>query len=252
MQVDPSNTTIGDICHAALRECGAVGVGQTPLAEDVSDAWARLQWMLMQWERKRWLVYHLKRYSLISTGQISYTIGPGGEFDTGQNTMRPSRIASAFVRQQYGQINPVDYQLQILQSMEDYNWITLKSLHAGPGEAIFLDSDWPLGHVYVWPVPQAFIYELHVTVYESLPYQYATPATPFEIPYEYYGAMLYNLAVRLRPKYRMGTYPGDPLPGMAKDSLAVVRTANAQIAKLRMPATLRRRGLYNIFSDRPY
>lgn len=251
MDLRPAETTIGDICRAALKECGAIGVGQTPLAEDVNDAWSRLQWMLMQWERKRWLVYHLKRYSLISSGQVSYTVGPGGEFDTGPNTVRPAKLSSAFVRQQYGQINPVDYHLQIMQSMEDYNWITLKSLQAGPGEAVFLDSDWPLAHLYVWPVPQAHIYEIHITIHEALPYQYATIASRFDFPYEYYGAMLYNLAVRLRPKYRLGTYPGDPLPGMAKDSLAVVRSANTQVAKLRMPATLRRRGLYNIFSDRP-
>jgi hypothetical protein len=252
MNLEPSNTTIGDICQAALRECGALGVGQTALAEDVNDAWARLQWMLMQWEKKRWLVYHLKTVSRLSTGQVSYTIGPGGEFDTGAASARPSRISSAFTRQQFGQINPVDYQLMILQSMEDYNWITLKNLQAGPGEAIFLDTDWPLSRVFVWPIPQANIYEIHVTVYETLPFQYATPATVFNLPFEYYGAMLYNLAIRLRPKYRLGTYPGDHLPGMARDSLAVLRAGQTQIAKLRMPATLRRRGLYNIFSDRPY
>lgn len=251
MQLQASNTTIGDICRAALKECGAVGVGQTPLAEDVDDAWARLQWMLMQWERKRWLIYHLRRYSVVSTGQISYTIGPGGEFDTGSGSVRPGKIASAFTRQQFGQPNPVDYQLEILQSMEDYNWITLKSLRAGPGEAVFLDSDFPLARLYVWPVPIASVYEIHVTVQESLQYQFATLATEFELPYEYYAGMLYNLAMRLRPKYRMGTYPGDSLPGMAKDSLAVIRGPNTQVAKLRMPSTLRRRGLYNIFSDRP-
>lgn len=248
----PDEITIGDICRDSLKECGAIGVGQTPLADDVTDAWARLQYMLMQWERKRWLVYHLKTYSLLSTGAVSYTIGPGGQFDTGVGSVRPAKVSSAFTRQQFGQINPIDYQLQIMQSMEDYNWITLKSLVAGPGEAIFLDSSWPLARVFVWPVPQAHVYEIHVTVYEQLPYQFATLATAFELPYEYYGAMLYNLAIRLRPKYRMGTYPGDPLPGMAKDALNVVRTPATQIAKLRMPSTLRRRGMYNIFSDRPY
>jgi len=251
MLVDPGATTMGDICRAALKESGAIGVGQTPLAEDITDAWARCQFMLLQWESKRWLVYHLKTYRIISTGQQAYSIGPGGEIDTGINTTRPQRIASAFVRQQFGQINPVDYHLQVLQSIKDYNFITLKNLVAGPGEAIFLDTDWPLGFVYVWPIPQAHIYEINVTVYETLPFRYADPATKFEIPFEYYGAILYNLAVRLRPKYRLGTYPGDHLPGMARDSLAVLRAGQTQITKLRMPNTLRRRGLYNIFSDRP-
>jgi hypothetical protein len=253
MQVDPQNTTMGDICKAALKECGAVGVGQDPLAEDINDAWARLQWMLMQWEKKRWLVYHLITLSKISTGAQSYTLGPGGDFDTGPNTNRPAKISSAFVRQQYQtQGNAVDYQLEILQSMEDYNWITIKGLMAGPGEAVFMDSNWPLANVYVWPIPQNSIYEIHLTIYAQLQFQFANPATVFDIPYEYYAAMLYNLAQRLRPKYRLGTYPGDPLPGMAKDSLAVLRLPGTQITKLRMPSTLRRRGLYNIFSDRPY
>lgn len=291
--LEPLNTTMGDICRAALRECGAVGVGQTALKEDVNDAWARLQWMLMQWERKRWLLYHLVSLSTISTGALYYTVGPGGDFDTGQRTMRPGRLSSAFVRQQFlgslvppqsewdakqsttdplaystwdnGQSlwdntpanmqpnnNAVDYWLEILESKEDYNRITLKTLSAGPGEAAFLDTDWPQALLYVWPVPQSGIYEIHISIYMQLQAQFINPATEFDIPWEYYNAMMANLAIRLRPKYRMGTYPGDPLPGIAKDSLAVLRGQNTQITRLRMPSSIRRRGIYNIFSDRPY
>jgi hypothetical protein len=255
-QIDPTSTTPQDICLAALKEAGAIGVGQTPLPEDISDAQARLQWMLMQWERKRWLVYHLVNLSLVSTGAQSYTVGPGGQFNVGAvgSGVRPGKLSAAFVRQLQGSMNSVDYHLEILQSREDYEWITLKTLVAGPGEAAFLDSGWPMALLYIWPIPQPSIYEIHITIHEQLPIAWPTTFTTatFDIPYEYYNAMVYNLAVRLRPKYRMGTYPGDPLPGMAKDSLAVLRTPNAQIAKLRMPNTLRRRGLYNIFSDRPY
>lgn len=250
--LQPNNTTLGDICRASLKECGAIGVGQTPLAEDINDAWARLQWMLMQWERKRWMVYHLADYSKVSTGAEFYTVGPGADFDTGPNSMRPGRLSSCFVRQLQGSQNSVDYHLEVLMSKEDYNRITLKSLMAGPGEAAFLDTDWPQARLYVWPLPQPFIYEIHISLYVQLQIQFATPSTPFVIPFEYYNCMMSNLAIRLRPKYRMGTYPGDPLPGMAKESLAVLKNINAQIARLRMPNTIRRRGLYNIFSDRPY
>ena len=250
--LEPLNTSMGDICKASLKECGAIGVGQTPLAEDINDAWARLQWLLMQWERKRWLVYHLVTLSKVSTGAQSYSVGPGGDFDTGPTSMRPGRLSSCFVRQLQGSQNSVDYWLEILESMEDYNRITLKTLTAGPGEAAFLDTSWPQARLYVWPLPQPFVYEIHATFYMQLQFQFATPATVFDIPFEYYNAMMLNLAIRLRPKYRMGTYPGDPLPGMAKDSLSVLRSGNAQITRLRMPNAIRRRGLYNIFSDRPY
>ena len=144
MITDPTSTTMGDLCKAALKECGAIGVGQTPLADDVEDAWARMQWMLMEWESKRWFVYHLVNYAIVSTGAQYYTFGPGGDIDTGISSVRPARLASAFTRQLQGvgtgALN-VDYRLEILQSREDYDWITLKTLKAGPGEAAFLDTD---------------------------------------------------------------------------------------------------------------
>ena len=82
MILDPTNTTVGDICTEALKECGATGIGVTPLAEDISGAQARLQWMLQQWERKRWLVWHLVTFGIIATGAEEYTFGPGGQINT--------------------------------------------------------------------------------------------------------------------------------------------------------------------------
>mgnify|MGYP001582719541 CR=1 FL=1 len=140
----------------------------------------------------------------------------------------------------------------MVQSREDYNTIGLKQLSSFPGW-VFLDSGWPLGTLYVWPVPQATIYEIHITLKQQLPSKFATQATVFSIPYEYYAAMLYNLAIRLRPKYQLPTWPGDPLPALAKDSLNVLRGANTQIAALRYPGDLQAgRHNYNIFNDKYY
>jgi hypothetical protein len=148
---------------------------------------------------------------------------------------------------------PVDYPLEILESREDYSRLTLKFLRAGPGEAIFYDSDWPLGRVFVHPIPIASIYEIHVIYKEQLPFSFPNLASEINLPYEYYAAILYNLAVRLRPKYRLGSYPGDPLPALARDSTACLRNANAQIARARMPGVLQwNRGRYNVFSDRTF
>jgi len=250
--IDPAATSIGDIITAALKESGAIGVGQTPLAEDTTDAWARLQWMLQEWARKRWLVYHLVTLSKTSTGAQSYSIGPGGDLDTGANSMRPDKLESAFLRQLVqSQPNQIDYPLDILQSMEDYNKIALKQLVSFPG-VIFLDASWPLGRVYPWPVPQANIYAVHVTIKAQLPVVFQTLSDAFALPYEYYNAMVLNLAMRLRSKYGIRTMPGDLLPGLAKDSLNALRGANTNIARLQMPVDLVRNGIYNIFSDRSY
>lgn len=250
--LDPANTTMGDIVNEALKECGRIGVGQTALAEDFNGGWMRLQWMMQEWERKRWLVYHLVTRLVVSTGARTYTVGPAGNINTGTGTARPDKIESAFLRQ----INPspaleIDYPLGLLQSMEDYNTIGLKGLVSFPGW-VFYDPSWPLGTLYAWPVPQANIYSVGLTMKEQLPVKFLNQAVVLNLPYEYYSAILYNLALRLRVKFQIGSYPGDPLPGLAKNGLATLRGANTAIARLRIPPELNRDGIYNIFSDRNY
>ena len=249
-EIDPTQTTVLDLCTAALRESGALGVGQVALADDARDAQARLQWMLQQWERKRWLVYCLQTFVHTSTGALSYTVGPGGNIDTGAGSVRPAKLESGFLRQLVSS-QPVDYPLEILQSREDYNRVTLKQLTSFTG-GLYYEPSWPLGILFPVPIAQASVYAIGVSFMAQLPASFAAANTVFALPYEFYAAIVYNLALRLRPKYGLGTWPGDPLPGMAKDALQVLRGANTQIARLTMPGTLLRPGIYNIFSDRSY
>jgi hypothetical protein len=222
------------------------------LAEDLNDAWARLQFMLQEWERKRWLVYHLVNILVTSTGAYTYSVGPGGDYDTGVQSARPDKLESGFLRQlTQSQPNQIDYPLELLQSFEDFNRIALKKLVSFP-TYIYYDPGWPLGTLHIYPVPQANIYGVNILIKEQLPNQFANQAVKFNLPYEYYSVMLYNLALRLRPKYGIGTYPGDMVPELAKNSLNVLRGANTAIAQLTMPADLNRPGIYNIFSDRSY
>lgn len=249
--LDPSNTTIGDLCTEALRESGAFGVGQTPLSEDINGAWTRLQWMLQEWERKRWHVYTEVQIVKTSTGAQTYTVGPGGDFDTGNGSARPGRIEAAFLRQPIQGGQPVDYPLELIQSREDYSRVTLKSLVSFTS-AVFYDTSWPLGFLYPVPIAQANNYQLGISVLAQLPTSFASLATKISLPFEYYTAVMTNLAMRLRPKYGIGTWPGDVLPGLAKDGLNTVKGINTQIARLTMPKEMVRPGIYNIFSDRSY
>jgi hypothetical protein len=109
-----------------------------------------------------------------------------------------------------------------------------------------------MGLLYPWPIPQAHIYEVHISVREQLPPFFATTSALFEIPYEYYNAMVLQLAIRLRPKYGILAQQGDSLMAQAKDALNTLRKGNFQIARLQVPGDLIRPQLYNIFSDRMY
>jgi len=234
-------TTARDLCIMALKDSGAVGVGQTPLDEDINDTFTKLNWMLARWARKRWLVYHLETVSKTSTGAQSYTVGLGGDF----SISRPDRIESAFMRQISNPGNLPDYPLEIIQARETYNLITLKSLVSFPAY-LFYDSDFPLGKVYPWPVMQANNYALHLTVKNQLQ-SIANLSTTVVLPPEYEGTIEQNLALVIAPGY--GVAPDPAIIALAKDGLNTIRGANTQIGELRVPRKLRGRGAYNIFSD---
>lgn len=251
-ELDPSNTNVGDICRNALAEANVIGVGQTPSNAQITAAWTRLQWMLQEWYNKRWLVYHNLDKSVVSTGAQTYTIGPGGQIDTGSQSQRPSKLESAFLRQiTQSQPNQIDYPLELIFSFEDYSRIALKKLTSFAGW-IFLDPAWPLGVLYPWPVPQASIYEVHVIIRDQLPTRFTSLTQVFNIPFEYYNCMVLNLAIRLRAHFGIPTFQGDMLPGLAKDSLNTLRNSNNAVSRLQMPRDLVRSGIYDIFGDRSY
>jgi len=235
--------TPADLIALALVDAGIVGQGQTAKAEDTNNAFTRFNWMVSQWARKRWLVWHLLDVVKTATGALSYTVGPGLDFDT----TRPDRIESAFARQILpSQGSPIDYALQIIQSKEDYNLIAMKTLGTWPS-CVFYDSGWPTGTVFFWPLPQAGQFDLHITIKQPID-QFASLTSDLNMPPEYEAAIYHNLVVRLRSAYQL---PSDPVQvDLAKEALNVLRGANAQIATLRMPRAVVGRGrMYNVYSD---
>lgn len=240
-------TTPYNLISLALTDSGVLGSGQTPQAADMNNGLTRLNFMMSQWRRQRWLVYHLIDVAFVATGALSYTIGLGGDI----NVVRPDRLESGnFVRLlNSGQTERVDLPLALIQSREDYNRIVLKDMGTFPSQ-VFYDSAFPLGNVFVWPLPTGGdIYEIHLLMKEVLPVFTALNQS-VNLPEEYEGAIYYNLQKRFRIAYRL---PADEeINGLAKETLSVIRGANAQIATLRMPPILLgRQRMYNVFSDTP-
>lgn len=239
-------TTPLDIITQALKKAGILGVGQSALPEDINDAYSDLQDMMGQWQRKRWIIYHLVDYAVTGTGAVYYTVGPAQEFNI---SPRPDKIESAFFRQTVqSQPNQIDYPLGLIFAREDYNLISLKQLQTFP-QYLFYDSGFPVAKAYPWPLIQANLYELHLTVKETLS-QFTSLNQTISLPLEYMAALKFNLSVRLRQAYQL---PPDPtLIGLAKDALNVIRNANLQIPRLQIPTDLIRPGIYNVFSDTFY
>jgi len=218
-----------------------LGVGQTATAEDSNDAFNLLNMMMAQWQRRRYIVYQLVTTSKQATGALSYTVGPGGDFDI----PRPNKIESAFFRMQSATVYPVDYNLVILRAKEDYNRISLKTLNAFPQYA-FYDSGMPMGNLYIWPVPNNQ-YEIFITTFQQIQ-KFNTLADVITLPEEYKAALMYNLALELYPMFGLPVNP--MVEKKAAATLNILEASNTQIPRLQMPANLQGRpGTYNIYGD---
>jgi len=238
-------TTPQGLITLALKDAGIIGVGQTALAEDMNDGLTRLNMLLAQWQRKRFLVWGLQNLLATSTGATSYSVGPGGAFVT---NVRPDRLENGCFFRQLVQSSPnqVDYPLELLESWEDYNRIALKQLSTFPAYVFYDPAGYPNGTVYFWPTPQATIYALNILVKLQLS-QFATLTQAISLPNEYFKAIYLSLAEIFRIAYRLP--PDQLLTQMAKEARETVRGAATALARLRMPDDLVRPGVYNPYSD---
>lgn len=232
-------TTPVELINLALKKVGVLGVGQTAAAEDITDAFKELNMMLAQWSVKRNVVHQILDVSYPCNGAQTYTVGPGGNFDV----YRPAKLAGAYARQLTP--IPIDYPLELLQSMTDYGRISTKTIPSMP-RLVYYDPQYPLGVLHVWPVGING-YEIHLQVLSPLA-QFPTPYDDINLPPEYEEALMYNLAGRLYPSY--GMPPDQTVIKLAAASLATVRMANTQIGRLYMPADLVSSGTYNFYTDR--
>jgi hypothetical protein len=234
-------TTGTDLITLALKDIGALGIGQSVSAEDTADGLATLNMMLGQWAVDRLSVFHLIDTAHQANGSVSYTVGLGGDF----NVVRPFKINAAYARlASSGAGSAVDYPISMIDAREDYARISLKTLNSFP-EYAFYDSAFPLGNLFLYPVPNSS-YELHIVTMDTLP-QLATAGTAVNLPPPYLAAIRYNLAVYLAPSY--GLDPSPALVRLAMNAKRVVKRMNVQIPQLTMPRGLMTKSRYNIYSD---
>lgn len=235
------------IIETALRKAGIVGIDESIEQPILNDALDDANDFLAQINHERSLVYVLKDYSFVSTGAMDYTVGAGQNFDINP---RPDRIESAFLRQvQPSASQLIDWPLSIIPSRENYNQITLKSLGTFAW-SVFYESSFPIAKVKPWPVPQASIYELHLTFKQTLQ-RFGSLQDQVNLPPEYVPAIKWNLAKWYRASYQM---PEDEsINKLARRALNIIRLANAQVPTLSMPSSVLKNSgrSYNYKSDQP-
>lgn len=178
-----------------MKEAGVLTGGETPTAEEVVDGLGSLNRMLSSWSNDSLMIYARTFENFpLSSGVGDYTIGPGATF----NTIRPMHIIDAFVRQ-----DMLDYYLDIIPD-EEYDAIAYKNIDSIP-QVLNYTAQYPQATIRIYPKPQASF-----TLYLRSEKQLSTITLNDEIslPPGWEDALVYNLAVRLKPSYGL---PNDPL-----------------------------------------
>jgi hypothetical protein len=238
--------TGADIVTYALKKAGVLGVGRNASSQDNTDALADLNDMIAEWNTQRWMVWDLLVPGFVSDGRTTpYTIGPNGNYNVSR---RPDRLESGFLRQIVQSGLNVDTPIEIIPAGEEYDRLSLKQLTSFTLYA-FLDSEWPVGNIFLYPWPNASQYEMFFRLKDVIPI--VTASTDLSvIPDTYMSAMKFNLARRLRQAYGKGMTPDTELNNLARNSLDVVKQSNLQIPELVMPKVLTMTSSsYNILSD---
>ena len=229
--------TAADMLNSALRKIGEFQAGETVSSDISTVGLALLNTMLDAWQIERLMVYSIAQISNTwPAATTSRTIGSGGNFT---NT-RPKRIDSAFVQDSSG----FKYPIEILRSREPYDAFTDPTSASTLPEYLFYDPDYPLGVIYLYPVPSAAV-TLLLNVWETLQ-SFALLTTALDLPPGYQRAIEFNLAVEWAHEF------GRKLPPeviqIARESKAAVRSLNLPEPIMTLDAGIRRDGYANILT----
>lgn len=229
----------------ALRLIGAIAPGEPVTPEEAADALEALQSMLNTWRTQSLLCYVVDYETITMTsGQASYTVGPGGDFDRARPVFAPYGISCI---DNSNAAQPLELPAELL-TVQQWEQIPTKNVQSRLFTRAFYRPTFPLAEILTWPIVNAGDVSMKIYVLTSIE-GLDDLATEFEFAPGYEEAIVYNLAVRLGPEW------GNEVPAlvmrMAQDLLADVKRTNTVIDQLQVdPALLfRKQGLYNWRTD---
>ena len=187
-------TTANDLLLTAALKLGAKEPGGSLTANESTEGLKILISMLDSWGVDPQYVYQIAQSSYSWTpGSASQTIGTSGIF----NGLRPNKILSAYFRD----VNNLDFHLDVLGNRQTYDDIKTKTLSTNFPGAIFYDPGFPLGTIYIHPVPN-----IAITLYinYTAPLQRFTLGTDtLSMPPGYQWAIEHNLAIALESVFSL-------------------------------------------------
>lgn len=182
--------TAADLIRQALLDVEAVGYADTVPALLTADGLIVLNNLISSWNAEDLLIPSITKVTKILTAAIGqYTLGSGGDV----NITRPMTIESAWISDSSNTSTILE-----LKIMADYANIKLK-LHQGRPEELFYNPAYPLGTIFLWPVPDQG-YTLNLDLKSPLS-RIALSTDTINTPDDWLRALQTNLAYELAPRF---------------------------------------------------
>ena len=182
---------------------------------DLDDGLTELNNLVTNWDVERLNIWSLAKEDFpLVAGKQSYTMGPGGNF----NTLRPVSIRNVSCIYTDGSVTPVE-----LIDSPTYGAILERGLQAPLVERLYNDNAYPVVNLYMWPVPNNSGVQIEISSWQQLG-TFAALTTPFSFPPGYQAAVEYNLAVWLAPMFSRPV--SQELMLNAQSTLATIRKLN--------------------------
>lgn len=229
-----------DLIRRALMLIGVLAEGENPSAPQQSDGLESLNDLLDSWSTEGLIIPHVVReeFSLVP-GQASYTMGPGGDFDTA----KPIRIEKAGLLL-VGPGEPSELPVDIL-NLDQWACIGMKSQQSDIPTKLYEESTHPVTTLFPWPVPRT-AHKLVLYSQKALS-RITNPNAEIVLPEGYARALRYNLAIEVCSEYGRSMSPEALL--IAGSSKEVIKRKNIKPVYMTSDAVgLASRGRFNILT----
>lgn len=236
-------TALGLITRA-MRLATVIGKGESLDNDEAADGLVALNDMLESWRIDRLFVYQIVQNSYTwPASTVSRTIGTGGNF----TDQRPDKIDSAFVVDSDSQWFP----LEVLKDRAEYDSIVIKTTSSTLPQYLFMDPAFPLGVIYLYPVPSVQV-TIKLNTWQALQ-SFSGLTTALALPPGYQRAIAYSLAEEYGPEF--GVAIPKKVEQIAMTARSLIKTHNAPSMVARVESSvaalgqLNGNGRFNIYSD---
>jgi len=217
-------TTALDMIKRSLRMLGVYSAGETPSAEESTDALAVLNSMIEGWANESLLIYAQASDTIpLAAGVYQKTVGPTGDIVTA----RPVEV----LQSSYILYQGVSYPLAIA-TLTDYNAIPVKTQIQGIPVDLYVLATYPNIALTLWPLPAG---DMTLILQSNKQLQSFTSLTDvLTMPPGYERAIVHSLAEELGPDYQVAVSPD--ISRKASMARKALKRTNVQVPRLTMPS----------------